>query len=71
MTAAGRVLEIAREAGYASNGQELVSFCNTDHWVATNWFAMSELAGIEGVKLYPESLVGWSNASGALVNGGR
>jgi len=71
LTAAGRVLEIARETGYAPNGQELVSFCNTGHWAATNWFAMSELAGIEGVKLYPESLVGWSNASGALVNGGR
>jgi thiosulfate/3-mercaptopyruvate sulfurtransferase len=69
LTAADRVLEIAREAGYSANGKDLVSFCNTGHWAATNWFAMSELAAIEGVKLYPESMVGWANSGGALVNG--
>lgn len=40
----------------------VASFCNTGHWAATNWFALSELAGIDNVKLYPESLVGWTNA---------
>jgi len=39
-----------------------VSFCNTGHWAAINWFALSELAGVEGVKLYPESVVDWSQA---------
>ncbi len=39
-----------------------VSFCNTGHWAATNWFVLSELLGVEGVKLYPESLVEWSSA---------
>lgn len=63
------VLEIARTAGYRPGGPELVSFCNTGHWAATNWFALSELAGIEGVKLYPESMVGWANAGGAVVEG--
>lgn len=47
---------------------QLVSFCNTGHWAATNWFALSELAGIENVKLYPESMVGWSNAGGEMAN---
>ncbi|MEM8793784.1 MAG: rhodanese-like domain-containing protein [Pseudomonadota bacterium] len=65
-----QVLEIAKKSGYRPGGPELVSFCNTGHWAATNWFALSELAGIEGVRLYPESLVGWSNAGGALVRGG-
>lgn len=39
-----------------------VSFCNTGHWAAINWFALSELAGVPGVKLYPESVVDWSQA---------
>jgi thiosulfate/3-mercaptopyruvate sulfurtransferase len=68
LTAADRVLEIAKGAGYIDDGKELVSFCNTGHWAATNWFAMSELARIEGVKLYPESMVGWSNSGGAMIN---
>lgn len=39
-----------------------VSFCNTGHWAAINWFALSELAGVPGVKLYPGSMVDWSKA---------
>jgi thiosulfate/3-mercaptopyruvate sulfurtransferase len=69
LTAADRVMEIARAAGYAEDGKELVSFCNTGYWAATNWFALSELAGVEGVKLYPESMVGWANSGGAMING--
>ena len=68
LTAADRVMQIARDAGYQADGKEMVSFCNTGHWAATNWFALSELAGVEGVKLYPESMVGWANAGGALKN---
>ncbi|WP_112323853.1 sulfurtransferase [Oceanibium sediminis] len=49
----------------------LVSFCNTGHWAATNWFAASELAGIEGVKLYPESMVGWTLLGNEVVVGGQ
>ncbi|MEM7508173.1 MAG: rhodanese-like domain-containing protein [Pseudomonadota bacterium] len=64
-----QVRAIAEKAGYRPGGPELVSFCNTGHWAATNWFALSELAGIEGVRLYPESMVGWANAGGALVRG--
>ncbi|HSF93908.1 MAG TPA: sulfurtransferase, partial [Thermohalobaculum sp.] len=70
ITAADRVAELAKEAGYSGEtSTELVSFCNTGHWAATNWFALSEMAGIEGVKLYPESMVGWSNSGGEVVNG--
>ena len=46
----------------------LVSFCNTGHWAATNWFALSELAEIENVKLYPDSMVGWSQTGNAMDN---
>jgi thiosulfate/3-mercaptopyruvate sulfurtransferase len=55
--------------------QEIVSFCNTGHWAATNWFALSEIAGIENVKLYPGSMVEYSsldlpmeNSPGVLKN---
>lgn len=61
---------IAKNAGYdpAKKDKTLVSFCNTGHWAATNWFALSEVAGIENVKLYPESMVGWSNALLPMAN---
>lgn len=58
---------LAKDNGFETT-DAIVSFCNTGHWAATNWFALSELAGIETVKLYPESLVGWSNAGGQLAN---
>lgn len=41
----------------------LVSFCNTGHWAATNWFALSELAGLEGVSLYDGSMAEWASDS--------
>lgn len=45
-----------------------VSFCNTGHWASINWFVMSELAGIDDVRLYAESMAEWSAAGGALDN---
>ena len=63
--AAARTL--AAENGFA-DGQTLISFCNTGHWAATNWFALSELAGLDDVKLYPESMVGWSVAGLPMEN---
>ncbi|MEM6971759.1 MAG: rhodanese-like domain-containing protein [Pseudomonadota bacterium] len=50
----------AVEASGYTRGTTVVSFCNTGHWAASNWFALSEIGGIEGVKLYPESMSGWS-----------
>ena len=64
--------EIAKRAGYdgaLKPDETLVSFCNPGHWAATNWFALSEIAGIENVKLYPESMVGWTRAGGVAVKG--
>ncbi|MFV0283994.1 MAG: sulfurtransferase [Castellaniella sp.] len=39
---------------------ETISFCNTGHWAATDWFALSEVVGRKNVRLYPESLAEWS-----------
>ena len=46
--------------------KETVSFCNTGHWAATNWFAMSEVLGQKNVKLYPGSMVEWSKDPNGL-----
>ena len=48
--------------------QDNISFCNTGHWAATNWFVLSELLGQSGTKLYPESMVAWSNAGLPMQN---
>jgi thiosulfate/3-mercaptopyruvate sulfurtransferase len=45
-----------------------VSFCNTGHWAATNWFVLSEVLGERSVKLYPESMVEWSAAGLPMAN---
>jgi len=47
-------------------GKETVSFCNTGHWAATNWFAMSEVLGQKKVKLYPGSMAAWSQDPNGL-----
>ena len=46
--------------------KETVSFCNTGHWAATNWFAMSEVLGQKNVKLYAGSMVEWSQDPNGL-----
>jgi thiosulfate/3-mercaptopyruvate sulfurtransferase len=61
------VRDLAAKQGFTQQSQ-IVSFCNTGHWAATNWFALSELAGIDNVKLYPESMVGWSNGGHEMAN---
>ncbi len=57
-----------REQLGIEDGEEVVSFCNTGHWAATNWFALSEVAGIENVKLYPGSMVEYSNTDNEMQN---
>jgi len=48
--------------------QATVSFCNSGHWAATNWFVLSEVLGQKDVKLYPESMIGWSQAGLPMSN---
>ncbi|GGY07005.1 sulfurtransferase [Litchfieldella qijiaojingensis] len=37
-----------------------VSFCNTAHWAATDWFVLSEIAGFDNVTLYDGSMAEWT-----------
>ena len=65
------IRRVAQQAGIWSetmSDQPTISFCNTGHWAATNWFVLSELLGQHNVKLYPESVVEWSNAGLAMDN---
>lgn len=50
------VAEIYRNLG----DKTIVSYCNTGHWAATNWFVMSEILGQKNVKLYDGSMVEWT-----------
>ena len=47
-----------------------ISFCNTGWFASTVWFALSEIAGIENVKLYDGSLAHWTlNPKNEVING--
>ena len=61
------IKRVAQQAGVLTD-QPTISFCNTGHWAATSWFVLSELLGHDNVKLYPESVVEWSNAGLAMDN---
>jgi len=58
---------LAKRAGLIHD-EDTVSFCNTGHWAATNWFILSEVLGQKGVKMYPESVVAWSKTDLPLDN---
>ncbi|MEM7047028.1 MAG: rhodanese-like domain-containing protein [Pseudomonadota bacterium] len=58
---------LASDNGFRQ-GQPYISFCNTGHWAATNWFVLSEVVGLDDVKLYPESMVGYSHAGEQMAN---
>jgi thiosulfate/3-mercaptopyruvate sulfurtransferase len=45
-----------------------ISYCNTGHWAATNWFVLSEVAKVPDVKLYAESMVEWSALNKPMGN---
>ena len=60
------VKKIAAEKKVAD--EPTVSFCNTGHWAATNWFVLSEVLGHKNVKLYPESMVEWSKSDLPMDN---
>ncbi|NKE64783.1 sulfurtransferase [Ramlibacter sp. RBP-2] len=61
------VPEKARQASSSIDAtKEAVAFCNTGHWAATDWFALSEIAGHKNVKLYPGSMVDWTQDAKGL-----
>jgi thiosulfate/3-mercaptopyruvate sulfurtransferase len=45
-----------------------ISYCNTGHLAATTWFVLSEVAKVNDVKLYAESIVEWSALGKPMEN---
>ena len=41
-------------------GKPVVSYCNTGHWAATDWFVLHEMLGRPQVRVYDGSMVDWS-----------
>jgi len=62
----GEVVQIVKTNGL--DQANTISYCNTGHWAATNWFVLSEVAQVPNVKLYAESMVAWSNADQPMDN---
>lgn len=54
-----RVSTLAKQSGLDTK-QQVVTFCNTGHWAATDWFALSQVLGMSNVSLYDGSMVAWT-----------
>jgi thiosulfate/3-mercaptopyruvate sulfurtransferase len=48
-----------------------VTYCNTGHWAATDWFVMHELLGRTNAKLYAGSMVEWTSNANRPVESAR
>ncbi|MDH3659295.1 MAG: sulfurtransferase [Alphaproteobacteria bacterium] len=60
----GKLVDLAKLESLLPAGleeaDEVLSYCNTGHWAAVNWFVLSEVAGKANVKLYDGSMVEWT-----------
>ncbi|MFN3658748.1 MAG: sulfurtransferase [Pseudolabrys sp.] len=52
--------ELALIAAEIPNDRPSVSYCNTGHWAATDWFVLHELLGRKQTRLYAGSMVEWT-----------
>jgi len=49
----------------------VVSYCNTGHLAATDWFVLHELLGRKNARLYAGSMVEWSNNASRPISSAR
>lgn len=56
-----RLLALMEEAAVKYDAGGTITFCNTGHWAATDWFALSEIAGLENVAMYDGSMADWTS----------
>jgi thiosulfate/3-mercaptopyruvate sulfurtransferase len=47
----------------------MVTFCNAGHWSATDWFVLSEVLGQPNVRMYPGSMVDWTQRARPAAHG--
>lgn len=50
------------------NADMTVSFCNSGQLASINWFVMSELKGMDNVRLYAESMIDWAQSGRPMAN---
>lgn len=62
--------ELAALAAHVPAGP-VVSYCNTGHWAATDWFVLHELLGRDQVSLYDGSMVEWTAGAHRPVESSR
>jgi thiosulfate/3-mercaptopyruvate sulfurtransferase len=62
--------ELAAVAAALPEGP-VVSYCNTGHWAATDWFVLSELLGRKDARLYYGSMVEWTADAQRPVDSAR
>lgn len=55
-----RIRQLAEDASLKLDAGRTVTFCNTGHWAATDWFALSEIAGLPDVAMYDGSMTAWT-----------
>jgi thiosulfate/3-mercaptopyruvate sulfurtransferase len=48
-----------------------VSYCNTGHWAATDWFVLHELLGRTETRLYAGSMVEWTGNASRPIESSR
>ncbi|HEY3224384.1 MAG TPA: hypothetical protein VGJ76_11510 [Pseudolabrys sp.] len=48
-----------------------VSYCNTGHWAATDWFVLHELLERKDTRLYAGSMVEWTSKANRPVESSR
>lgn len=58
-----RIRALAEEASLKLDAGRTVTFCNTGHWAATDWFALSEIANLPNVAMYDGSMTAWTQDS--------
>jgi len=52
--------ELAAIAAQIPRDKPAISYCNTGHWAATDWFVLHEILGYKDVRLYDGSMVEWA-----------
>jgi thiosulfate/3-mercaptopyruvate sulfurtransferase len=62
--------ELASIAGGIPAGAA-VTYCNTGHWAATDWFVLHELLGRSNARLYAGSMVEWTSNPSRPIESSR
>jgi thiosulfate/3-mercaptopyruvate sulfurtransferase len=63
--------ELAAAAARLPAAGPIVSYCNTGHWAATNWFVLSEILGRKDVTLYDGSMTEWTADASRPIESAR